>query len=438
MARTSRTARAAGRRYTMAEHGTMGRDSGMAGDFMTNKDLVEIRKPRYKGSPPLVVLRLLPQLNPESDEREFDAFRLSTDPRGFGDWIRVYSVAIVGDPPVMFLTHDPVANPDYDIRDNPVSILCAALETAIKRSVERPGWAKLKDGAQNQAAVLKRPSRGPFVMAGLFQDQDKIFDTPLGLRTKDKIFLYNLGPSAGDALLSALNVVKPGMEGVVDSDEDDPADKFEHGDIVSLDKGGFVRIYREDYNPDSDSPQRGAGGRKKLTADAVATSNSGNNRASVIKGYKVDIVPEFNGYSADLSELHDAWLSKVRPWEEMLHFMSDKEQAELLCGRLPGDLIEYAFADHPHLLPDPDSAAYARLHQKKTVPSGFQSEEDDCEEEQEEEEVEERNVSRSARKVKTDESKPAKDTTVRGAVAGKEIKPKAAPLSGLRAKLRKK
>jgi hypothetical protein len=73
------------------------------------------------------------------------------------------------------------------------------------------------------------------------------------------------------------------------------------------------------------------------------------------KGYGVFITKTLDGQEndipANLLGLEDILLNKFKPWEDVLEFKSDVDQAALVAPLFPPSAIMYAWKDHPSWIP---------------------------------------------------------------------------------------
>ncbi len=321
------------------------------GNYILKPGAGEIRKPSWNRTE--TVIRILPQWDFKNNE--WSPFRYSPAPLEFGDWIRKYeAVRSFGSKGISMLLFDPKAHDHYDVNDNPCAILYQAVKNAIKNRQEQQGWASLLQGEPGKSAHLRRHGPVYLVRCGIFRINNKDLATsdraPLGLSMSDRPYFMEIPKTAGEKLTSLLE--EPTENYVGDPEDYDLA--YKHGDIISLDRGGFVHIFQEGSDPRSNRPSGGG----QLRTINVSSSNRGNSSSSSgaggFQGYDMFISKEWGDYSPNLnnSELMHIIKLKQRPWEECLQFFSHQEQAFLIQDGFPPSAILYAWRDHPEWIKD--------------------------------------------------------------------------------------
>lgn len=327
-----------GRRYSMATHGHS-EQGGRHGNYVLQSGCGEIWGPAYAAEG--TTIRLFPQFSPDNPET-WDPYRFSAEANNFGDWIRRYpAVRSMGDPSVTFITHDPAdehAAPGAE-EMTPGWILYRSIDLAVAKGQDRPGWAALLRGGRGRGAQLPKPSEIYLVQAAIMQYKGRAYNPPKGFGPDDKTIVFEMGPSAGLAMLGEFNKVRQGYQGP----ENDYEAMMEHGDPVSLQHGRFVHFYRlSDGNPlERNTAPRGWN----------ATTQAERREEEQI-GYGCVVMPDFRGIPPQLSDYEPLVRSKVRPWDEILWFPTVEEQAQLLADKFPPEVILYAFRDHPEWIPE--------------------------------------------------------------------------------------
>jgi len=334
-------------RYSMKDHGQGTTEN--YGNMILRPGIGNIRRPSWDKTE--TVLRILPCLS--HDRSNWEPYRYSLAARDFGDWIRVYpAVRSFGENGgVTFLLADTALDPNYDVHRNPCVILRDAVQKAIKNKQERPGWASLIQGSSNRAAPLGRHSDVYICRAAIFRlkDEDKATaeKAPLGLGNNDLPMFLEMSDSAGRALIDLLEVRNDNYQVPTDGDIDfDQA--YECGDVVSLDKGGFVHFYQDGYDPRQKQAQQQASSGPRTIA--VGSNRGGSRQNEPAKRFCCFVDKVWNNYSANLDDpaLEDMIRRKDRPWEDCLSFMDHATQARVLQERdtFPADLFLYAWQDH--------------------------------------------------------------------------------------------
>lgn len=308
------------------------------------------------------VIRMFPALDPTNPD-QFDPYRLSAGYCDFGDWIRVYeAVRNFGNPGVTMLLHNGM-NPSYDAQlMNPCWILYRAINQALSQGQGSGDWVPLTKGSQGKGAVLSKPSKLYLVQCAIFRHKSQ--DTfgpgkpPLGANPDGgPMIVMALPATAGESMIRQLEEKDEDWKGDPESYE-----QFKYGDPVGIDAGRFVHIYelgkdpRSRYNANrqpanpasiySVAPGAAAGGR------GFGAGGGGMEP----KGYGTFITETLDGgpndIPATLTGFESMVRNKVRPWDEILEFKSDEEQAHLVAPLFPPSAILYAWRDHPSWIPD--------------------------------------------------------------------------------------
>ena len=351
-------------RYSLAAHGT-----GIQREASPNKVLrPDVRNLYYYGlnygDNGQNIIRIWPNYSlDDNGNKVWTPFRNSLDiPMDFGDWIRRYPVARkVAGTHLTFIIGDP--SREYDFSHKPINVLHDALTRAIKAGQEKQGWSRLLD-RDKSGAMLQKSSFCYFVQCGLFSHgtrgtykDGKGFP---GVHPEMYGVLMELTEAAGREMLQQMDMRK---EVSGDTPLDDFEARFVHGDPISLTHGRFVTFYKKS---DMDPRQRrayNANGASINTLGLVNTLAGSGNQQAKSGGYNCFIEATCEAHpmgtiSAVMpADLHASIENKVKPWDEILYFPSEVEQAHMIAPLYPADLIMYAFADHPDWIPDGVRAA---------------------------------------------------------------------------------
>lgn len=341
-----------GRRYSFQTHG-QSEQGTLPGNFLLKREAagdVNIWRPSFNGGP--TTIRIFPARNPENPA-EWDGYRFSSEQQDFGDWIRRYpAVRSMGNPPVTFIMYDP-ADQSLDPQMMPAWVLYRAIDRAVAQGVGAPHWAPLLRGGQGTGAQLSRPKEVYLVQCAMMQYKGKILNPPRGGASNDGTILMELGPSAGRALLEAFDQPVANYQG----DPSDLTAMFQAGDPVSVlpNTGKYVTFFnlKQDPRVAQQAAQAGQAQAASAFGQQAQTSQTGGQQISDI-GFGCYIEATFQGISADMShpQMQALVASKVKSWDEILHFPTVLEQAALLADKFPADVIAYAWQDHPDWIPD--------------------------------------------------------------------------------------
>jgi len=332
--------RQSNRRYQVRDQVNLGGESRLGSYVLKRNSGCEYWKPSWNNTK--TCIRIFPGLDPE-DNSKFDQFRLTTEPLDFGDWIRTYpAVRNFGDPGLTMLLYDPTSEETYNANANPCSILYWAIEKACKDNlpcVERE-WYPLREFNQGRGRILSKPAQIGLVQCAMMTHNNKDFfdgqNPPRGGAPEDKTVVFELSISAVKALFDLLESKDDDWEG-------DPEDfaQYKYGDIVAPEAGGYVWLYQRGTDMSAGTtkrevPKSAFGGKRNTSL------SSGDQE---VKGFDCSITDDFKGVPAAIEE--ELLQSKVKPWEDILQFYTNDEQAHLLNGSFPASAIMYAFRDHP-------------------------------------------------------------------------------------------
>lgn len=328
-----------GRRYRQSQHGQAATQREFE-DYVFKKGEVEVWRPSWKNT--FTTVRFLPAINPENGT-EWDAYRLSDADNDFGDWIRTYpAVRNIGNTSkCTYLLYDP-ADTRYDPANNPTIIFHRNIRAAIKAGQGQGHWLPMMEGSQDRGADLPEPSEITMAQCFLYQHDSKLHSPARGSALDDKQPVLEMSVSAKYALFDRLNERTPNYSGPAD----DYGAMFTFGDIVSLDKGAYVRFCQEG-SVENNTPQR------EPQRPGMSRRDSGDRRGRKPSTYQCTIVDQFAGYSAELTNFDEFLRARWKPWDSILNFLSDAEQVREIAKRFPADMVAYAFRDqHCGLVPD--------------------------------------------------------------------------------------
>lgn len=352
-------------RYRMDDYSESG-GFGYAGNMWCDEKLVDPWKLAWlkPGKNACTTIRILPGIGYD-DPNTFDPFRLPDG--GFGDWMRCYLAWRSGGEPrtTFFLTEKP--SREYDKAQNPAYLLYHAINTAVSRGQDEGGWAALLKGGQGRAALIVKPKPMYLVQCIMYEHGDKTYDPPRGAADNDRVVLMDLGSQAGRALQELFD--KPAENPT----SDDPLAAYEIGcDPIGIDPGSglFCRFF----------PLAGGDPREQQSrAAAPRTTGFGGNRRREDRDddteigfgvYAAPTIQAFSQFSPDYGDpgVQETLQKRIMPWEECLKFITEDEQAELLAHRIPRNILEYAWRDHPEWLASTAAAGRA-MRNTTTHPS---------------------------------------------------------------------
>lgn len=356
MSRRNAMAGGGRRGYTLAAFGS-DEGRGYRGNHFCDEALVDPWKLAWtsKRSPyGVTTLRILPNFNPENPE-ELDPYVL---PDGNpGDFARCYwTWRAGGDPSATFILFDPVEDQHYDMDANPAIRVYNAVRNVLRDDEHHP-WATHVKGGNNRGALLVPPKKCWFVQALIYEHGTNVYDTPKGAADDDKVCIVDLGKDAGSAMFRTMQKENDQWDG----EPDDADARFQIGNPIDLESqsASFFRFYPLEAGAPSERERRQQR-RAPASGGTLGGRRSGGGLQAEERtqiGFGVEMVEEFNGMSAVFGEEDiDFLMDKIKPWDEVLKFPTDDEQAALLASRLPYDVLEYAWRDRPEWLPDRDSA----------------------------------------------------------------------------------
>jgi len=349
--------------FRMGEHGGAGQ-TGLQGNYVLRSGVAaDLYSPSW--SKTLTTFRPFPIPDPESPTG-LSPYRRSPEDSDFGEWFVCYPYFKGGTKQITsFLLYDPVGNPDYDMHENPASILYHAIKGAIDAGQGLPSWPPLINRVAGRGAALGKPDQMYFMQGALMEHNNKLLNPPRGGGKDSKLLVLGVTGGAGRTLRGMLNERTPGYNGPVE----DYDRSFLYGDPVALNSGRYIRFCEIGgalTAPTQAAPVQAAFGGS--SAPSAGRGADGDDR----KGYEIRIEPSFRGAGAALGgpELEAMIRGRVKPWSEVLNFPTPLEQAMLLARTFPADAIDYAFRDRPEWMTE-DMLAIIRSRTAAAVPAGY-------------------------------------------------------------------
>jgi len=312
----------------MADHGQQFKSGGLPGMHILHAGCgAQVWKPTWNKT--RTVFRPFPGLNPDNPA-EFDSFRLSNDPRDFGEWVRKYTVATlgVGQQAVTFILYDPRDGGLEQRQSNPAWMLRNSIYQAVKNGQCPAEWNPLVFGGAGRPAPLKQPSDIYLIQGVLMEHKSEGKNPPKGFSADDDTIVMMLPQSAGNSLLDDW------LERRVEAA--DGSISFEFPDIVSLTDGAYIGVGEENTTWPGQEPA------------SIASMAGSNNSFS---SYECRIFPKFGDLSASLEE--PAVRAKVKDWEAIIRIPTIEEQIIMICeSGIPPAAILYGLGDrYRELLP---------------------------------------------------------------------------------------
>lgn len=338
--------RAAGGTYDFSTHG---RPSGNNLNSMILLPNVSAELWTTSWSNTLTTFRPLPALDANG---QLTPYRRSADPSAFGDWIRGYMVFKGGqNGTISFVLYDHAGNPDYDLRDNPAHVLYTAIKGAVDTGHGHPSWVPLLAGGNNRSAALNKPTTCFFLQCLLFEHKHKILQWPRGLGPNDKTIVMQLSQDAGRKLVDAANQLNPNWQG---GDPGNYEQALLYGNLVDYEFGRFIRTCQADGHlaQQNVAPQMAQPGNMGTFIGAPQQQQGGQQQ---FKGYDLRVEQQFQVgqqlLTAAIPEnLRTTLQSRAKRWSDLIRIPTNEEQVAMLARSFAGDLIEFAFRDHPEWL----------------------------------------------------------------------------------------
>jgi hypothetical protein len=280
----------------------------------------QVYRPTWSGT--RTILRPFPGRNPEAPT-EWDPFRLSEEPRDYGDWIRRYSMAMsLGNPGVTFVIKNPMDKVTDD-QQNPVWMLYRAVNQAIKAGSGHPSWNPLIFGAAGRSAPLSAPKDG-YVMQGILMEHKSVpCQPPKGCQMQDRPVVFLMSQSAGNALLEKLEELNA-----------DGTHRWDN--LTDLNSGMYIQFHQ------AGTQNRAAGAPRSMTSLISGGGGGGadNNR------YDVEFLEDYNGILPSFDGIEALAAAHVKLWDDIIRIPTVEEQVGLICGAgIPASAIVYALGD---------------------------------------------------------------------------------------------
>jgi len=344
----SRTGVARGR-YTFESEGVpTGR--GLQGmHILRNGSGCQIWKPTWGGKKTIV--RTLPVRDPDNPN-QWDPFRLSDGPHGFGDWIRRYDMAFsIGIPGITFITQDP-RDHDIDAQQNPVWMLHRAIPAAVRSGQAPSSWGAMVVGQTGRPLPISPPKDGYLMQGIVVEWNDKPRVPPIGVQPNDMPVVFLMSQTAGEALIEKIQ-------------EKNPDGSWKHPDLLDFNGGGFIQFHQAGSQNRVNPAQTGSLGSQQRALGGQALENR----------YEVEILDNYNNVSPAITDLEPMLAARSQRvmWDEIIHIPTLEEQVQRLsrCG-LPASAIVYALGEaYRDLIPEDVQAAARNETARVSVP--FQS-----------------------------------------------------------------
>ena len=350
-------------RYRMADHGNSVQGQRQ-GKYIIKNNLAQHWNPCWGDG--VTVVRPFPARsydNPQATTYEWQPYRYSQGNTDFGDWIRRYdAVRSFGDPGVTMIISDPADPMALPPQQLPAWILYNAIDQAIKHGQEKPGWAMLMQGGTGRGAVLSRPSELYLIQCAIMQHKTEQYNPPKGFMD-DKPVVLELSSNAGNGMIAEMNILNDGVQ----AQEGDWESLYLNGDPVSLDFGRYVTFYRL---ADGDPRQRQQ--RSQQSNWNTQHQPGGQGRQHDPIGFGCFMEKTFNGMEAHLRQHEQAIANMVLPWDDILWFPTVDEQALILSGSFPPEMIVYAWRDHPDWIPETIKNRAVAQHAVNAPAGGWQ------------------------------------------------------------------
>jgi hypothetical protein len=287
------------------------------------------------------VIRPYPAVeNPADPNSGFEPYRFidSTGRNRFSNWIRRYICAWgVGNPATTFLIKRPAGAVVFDPATTPLGVLFRSINNAVKRGQANPEWPPLVMANSGKSSMLTGPKECYLIQGALFRHDKKDFfgrfGDPLGWGKNPPLVLM-ISSGAGADLCERLNEERDGYRG----DPNDFEARYVNGDPVGLENGRFIHFFEKGSNPYNRYQSQPQG-----NATDDGWSGGGGKRTKDI-GFDIYFSKEFEGIKASLSKDGEQMVrQKWRPWDQILYFPTEIEQAHMLFRCFPLSACIYAF-----------------------------------------------------------------------------------------------
>ena len=320
------------------------------GELIVKPGKAYVYTPGYDMGPQkdgITVFRLLPHVDPATGQ--FVPFYEGED---FGDWIRVYTT-------IRYFGNDPDNQASFIVDDgmnsaaatqHPTAVLRKAVKRALDAGTDPGGWSPYING---QKPFISEAKALYFVQVVLLH-HNKAMDGPKGLTGKPYILM--LSPSAGEALCDLVRTPISEATLAQRAQSQDPIQlSFEHGDPVSITDGRWIVMYkRGNGDPRTRHLNPTVQAQPQLFGQQALPQTSQDKKA-LAEANSYACYTEHAFYNIPANFLADpvqtqALASTTQPWDELLYFPTVEEQVALIATRMPFNMLEYAFQNHPSWL----------------------------------------------------------------------------------------
>lgn len=210
------------------------------------------------------VMKIVPAISCEGNEKTFEPYRYDTGETGFNDWFATLPIASyvgTGEEKQTFVLYDPL-DEDYEIAANPYVYMFNKLKRLAKE--KRQIKTRYRTFHTNELISLFDNTVTRDTIAFSKPNKKMVFMNVIPLIHRDKVqvtrhnCLQGCGPddrptimgastSAGKALFSLAQVEREGAE-----DSDDFEERYAFGDFTAIRGGKWVSLYKEDlFNEDT-------------------------------------------------------------------------------------------------------------------------------------------------------------------------------------------
>lgn len=334
-------------------------ESVYLGNKFCNDDLVDVKKPFWVGrdtelkkpDDAKTIFRMLPvpYREEEGGPKKWDTFLWEDDVVSFGEFIVSYWTFRGGNPQMTMIISE-----DDDYFDTPANLLYTRLYHGVQNGHVPAAWQVYLDASGNRAIIAK-PSKSFFAMGLLHKRGPDEWNPPLGLGNSSKIVLMDLAYAAGQAVwheIKNLHKAYPDL------------------DPISIGSGLWCETVQNGYRCESseeESVKRRVFKMPKNMANRYRNRDMSEREMNKI----VCTFNEMPELETQVKEAEAELLEKCPTWDEVILIPTEEEQAALLSMRVPYEVLEYCWSDHPEWLPDPEEhkAKFRELSESSQVSS---------------------------------------------------------------------
>lgn len=295
-------------------------------------------------------IRLLPVYDSDAGSSSFVSLREGPESAAIGDWCRLLTVAHwVGSPGVCFITHD--GNPELDPKENPYVLLYRAAWRA-KQELNNSLGQLCGELLQSQSVMhshigsLRKPEKMLF-LSGSHVYEDESGNTVIGAFSDDQTKnarVIALKFTATQSLFSALRA------------RDDDGD-FLAGNLLDISDAPLITVLPESYRSNEQKVLGlGENGQETFFCPPYAKGSSryavgypAPDRRSAFTHFAF-VHDTFNGSRVDLTEYESELIETAGSLDDHINVLSFEEQAKLLAGSFPREVLEYAWQGYPQYL----------------------------------------------------------------------------------------